>query len=230
MQVFFYFSFIFSPYPSYIIYRSSAAWYIVRQITVRITQNAFPFAQILSGKPSEGYLMTISPRLSSYITNQDRPYIAAVLLLGSLNHFLYEWSGNAAIIALFCPVNESVWEHLKLLFFPFLFVTMIQSVRSRSQTLSFFYYRFLAVMGGLLSILVLFYTYTGILGADFFAADLLVFLFSVIFSFFLASRLQRSGLNPPPQNIVFSLWVILALCFFSFTCFPPDLPPFFPPA
>lgn len=172
----------------------------------------------------------ISSKLSPYITKKDRPYIIAVLLLGSLSHFLYEWSGEAAVIALFCPVNESTWEHLKLLFFPFLFVSIIIFVRSRAQALSFFYYRFLAVMGGLLSIIVLFYTYTGVLGTNFLIADLLIFLFSVLFSFYLASRLDRSGLQPPPQNIVFSLWIIMLLCFFSFTCFPPDLPLFFPPA
>lgn len=42
--------------------------------------------------------------------------------LGTLNHFLYFLSGQSPIVALFCPVNESVWEHLKLLYFPFLFV------------------------------------------------------------------------------------------------------------
>lgn len=179
----------------------------------------------------EEFLMTIiSTKLSPYITKKDRPYIIAVLLLGSLNHFLYEWSGEAAVTALFCPVNESTWEHLKLLFFPFLFVSIIILTRSRTQALSFFYYRFLAVMGGLLSIIVLFYTYTGVLGTNFLVADLMIFLFSVLFSFYLASRLNRSGLQPPSQNIVFSLWIIMSLCFFSFTCFPPNLPLFFPPA
>ena len=174
--------------------------------------------------------MAVSSKLSLYINKKDRPYIIAVLLLGSLNHFLYEWSGQAAVIALFCPVNESVWEHLKLLFFPFLFMSVILFMKSRAEALSFFYYSFLAVTGGLFSVIVLFYTYTGILGTNFLAADLLIFLISVLFSFHLASRLRRSGLQPPPQNIVFSLWIITALCFFSFTCFPPDLPLFFPPA
>ena len=52
----------------------------------------------------------------------DLPYITAVVVLGCLNHFIYEWTGESPISALFCPVNESVWEHLKLLFFPYLFV------------------------------------------------------------------------------------------------------------
>lgn len=41
-------------------------------------------------------------------------------ILGVINHFLYEWTGNNSFIALFCATNESTWEHLKLLFFPYL--------------------------------------------------------------------------------------------------------------
>lgn len=40
---------------------------------------------------------------------------------GTLWHFVYEWSGENPIIGAIAPVNESVWEHLKLLFFPSLF-------------------------------------------------------------------------------------------------------------
>ena len=39
-------------------------------------------------------------------------------LLGTLSHFLYEWTGYNTIIGTVTPVNESIWEHLKLLFFP----------------------------------------------------------------------------------------------------------------
>ena len=40
------------------------------------------------------------------------------LILGTLLHFTYEWSGENPIIALFSAVNESIWEHLKLAFYP----------------------------------------------------------------------------------------------------------------
>ena len=45
-----------------------------------------------------------------------------VLITGTLSHFIYEWSGNNFIVGFFFPVNESTWEHMKLVFFPmFLF-------------------------------------------------------------------------------------------------------------
>lgn len=40
-------------------------------------------------------------------------------LLGTVLHFLYRWVPNP-VIALFVPVNGSVWEQLKLLFWPVL--------------------------------------------------------------------------------------------------------------
>lgn len=46
--------------------------------------------------------------------------ILSVSLLGTLLHFTYRWSGRNPLIGLIAPVNESVWEHMKLLFFPML--------------------------------------------------------------------------------------------------------------
>ena len=40
-------------------------------------------------------------------------------LAGTLLHFAYAWWPNV-LTAIFAPVNESVWEHLKLLFWPYL--------------------------------------------------------------------------------------------------------------
>ena len=44
--------------------------------------------------------------------------ILCVSILGTLLHFTYRWSGRNPLIGLIAPVNESVWEHMKLLFFP----------------------------------------------------------------------------------------------------------------
>ena len=41
-----------------------------------------------------------------------------VMILGTLLHFTYEWSGGNLLVASFSAVNESTWEHLKLLFYP----------------------------------------------------------------------------------------------------------------
>ena len=37
---------------------------------------------------------------------------------GVLLHFLFEWTGKSIFVAPFAAVNESIWEHMKLLFVP----------------------------------------------------------------------------------------------------------------
>ena len=44
--------------------------------------------------------------------------VIAIVLISSLSHFLYGFSGNIKIVGIFTPINESIWEHLKLAFYP----------------------------------------------------------------------------------------------------------------
>lgn len=46
--------------------------------------------------------------------------IIFVLITGTFAHFLYDWTENNHIVGFFTPINESIWEHMKLLFFPML--------------------------------------------------------------------------------------------------------------
>ncbi|MGN1267223.1 MAG: DUF6512 family protein [Dorea sp.] len=158
----------------------------------------------------------------------ELPYMFATIILGIINHFLYDLSGGSALIALFCPINESIWEHLKLLFFPFLFVTLLMSRQHRTRTLSFFYCHFLGVIFGMLFIVTAFFTYTGIFGTELFILDILIYLFSVWITFSLAAYYRHKKTVPPTQQVVFSLWIVTSLLFFAFTCFPPNIPLFFP--
>lgn len=96
--------------------------------------------------------------------------------LGTLNHFLYFLSGQSPIVALFCPVNESVWEHLKLLYFPFLFVSIWEYLSLHPVVLPFFYCRYLGVLLGMFFTVSVFYTYSGILGRNFLILDILLFI------------------------------------------------------
>lgn len=165
-------------------------------------------------------------KIARYIPNIIYAFIA--ILLGFLNHFLYQLSGGQAFVALFCPVNESVWEHLKLLFFPILFVSVIEYLRYRPDAVRFFYYRFLAALCAMGATVALFYTYTGVIGRGFLIIDILIFLFSILFAFYLDAYFYRINVKKVPMTTVFSLWLILSLSFFVFTCFPPNLPLFFP--
>ena len=166
--------------------------------------------------------------INRFLDRRDYPYIAIVTVLGFVNHFLYNWTGHSSVIALFCPVNESVWENLKLLFFPFLFVSVLAYLRRRSIRSVFFYQRLLAVLSGMAAIIVPFYTYTGIIGRSFLPLDILIYLFGVLtaFSFLKYIRKKHSSSAPSDSTIIIA-WLFLCLCFFFFTGFPPNIPLFF---
>ena len=51
--------------------------------------------------------------------------------VGTLLHFVYEWTGGNPLIAAFCAVNESTWEHMKLLAVPWLVWTVVTIAANR---------------------------------------------------------------------------------------------------
>ena len=90
-------------------------------------------------------------------------------VLGTLAHFAYRWSDGALLAGVFCAVNESVWEHMKLLFFPvFLFTAAQFCMGERDGLLAA---RAVSVTAGLALIPTLYYTYTGIWGDHVLWAD-----------------------------------------------------------
>lgn len=165
--------------------------------------------------------------LDRYIPKKDRPALLFLTLAGTLSHFLYSFTGSP-FIALFCPINESVWEHLKLLFFPFLFYSLWHFARRKKKPYppAYFYFRLVAVLCGMLAILMLFYTYTGISGKTSLALDILIFVIGIFLSLQTVSFFAKRASSVPSGTVTYLLWLVLVLCFFIFTCFPPDLPLF----
>ena len=84
-------------------------------------------------------------------------------LLGTLLHFLYEFSGKSLWVAPFSSVNESTWEHMKLLFWPMLLYAVIQSFFF-SGYVDFWCIKLRGIVVGLSLIPIIFYLYNGIIG------------------------------------------------------------------
>ena len=59
------------------------------------------------------------------IRNYEIFSIIFTFVLGTLLHFTYQLSGENKIVEMFSAINESVWEHLKLVYFPMLITTII---------------------------------------------------------------------------------------------------------
>ena len=84
-------------------------------------------------------------------------------LAGTLLHFLYDLTGESVLAAPFSGVNESTWEHMKLLYFPLLIFALIQS-RFFKEHKDFWCIKLIGTVIGLAFIPMLFYTYNGAVG------------------------------------------------------------------
>lgn len=137
---------------------------------------------------------------------------------GTLLHFVYEWSGGSVLTAAFSAVNESTWEHMKLLFVPlFLFSVAQVCVLGRNYP-NFLAVRAVSALAGLALIPVLFYTYTGVLGDHVMWADIAVFFLADLGAFLLDARLLRRGRFSQPWQQVLGLAALWALAFWFVWC------------
>lgn len=110
---------------------------------------------------------------------------------GTLLHFVYEWSGSAVIVGLFAPVNESVWEHIKLLFFPGLLFSIWDYFHASHRPASFLPARTAGLTAGMAAIPLLFYAYTALLGTNHLALDIMVFLLGILLAFLISTLLEK---------------------------------------
>ena len=148
-----------------------------------------------------------------------------ISVLGTLLHFLYDWSGGSPLIAAFSGVNESTWEHMKLLFFPMFLYSMVQLCFLGRNYPNFPAVRLVSTLTGLLLIPVLFYTYAGVLGKLVDWVNISIFFLSALGAFAVDFRLLRRGrLNAPwLQLLSFAMMCALAFLFVWCTFHPPQL-------
>lgn len=153
--------------------------------------------------------------------------LLVTLALGNLLHFVYDWCGENPAAAVFAAVNESVWEHMKLLAVPWVLwsaVEWLAAGRGGSVPAG----RALGLLAGLAAIPMLFYTYQGVLGRDVMWLNVVIFQVAVLIAFWLSWRVQsRRVLTDDLWQLMGSL-VLAALwaLFILWTFAPPQLPLF----
>lgn len=146
-----------------------------------------------------------------------------VLIVGTISHFVYEWSQNNYILGLIFPINESTWEHMKLIFFPMLLYAFFMNRDLKTKYPCVTCSLLFGTLLGTFLIPVFFYTYSGILGNHYAALDISVFAAGVIAAFLAVYRLTLSCRCKNYTKILKLLVFIVAFCFLCFTYHAPAL-------
>ena len=133
---------------------------------------------------------------------------ALTSLLGTLLHFLFDLTGGSIFVAPFSGVNESTWEHMKLLFWP----------------MDFWCIKLRGILIGLGLIPVFFYTYNGVIGKSPDWINITIFFISAAISYLYEARaLKSSPARCMAKRLAIFFICIIALAFVLFTFFTPTL-------
>ena len=144
-------------------------------------------------------------------------YLAAAAL-GVLLHFLFSWFPNP-MTALFSPVRESIWEHVKLIYFPLLTMSLYMgrggNGLGRAPWL-------LSMITACALTLCVGYAYHIILRGEAVLVDLILYFFALALGFLLPKTLWPLCGQPGVEKAAWALTILLGALIVWFAFFPPD--------
>ncbi|KPK24543.1 MAG: hypothetical protein AMJ70_01615 [Dehalococcoidia bacterium SG8_51_3] len=153
--------------------------------------------------------------------------IILVFLLGALLHFVFEWSGESRFVGAIASVNESVWEHFKLGFWPMCMYAALEYRFIRASSSNFLTAKAVAVYFIPIITALIFYAYTAAIGEEILIIDILIFAVAITAGQLVSYKIITAARLPGYAAIIAAVFiVILALILILFTFYPPHLPIF----
>ncbi len=136
-------------------------------------------------------------------------------LTGIVLHFLYSVWPNG-VTALFSPVRESIWEHLKVIWWPYLAAMLIVTGKAGRGKRGSWLFSLLVIS---VTMLIIGYVYHISLGGTKLIFDIGLYIILMALGFWLPGRLEHCGGRSKP---VFILIILLSAAILLFTFLPPD--------
>lgn len=145
---------------------------------------------------------------------------------GTLLHFVYDWTGESSLAAPFSGVNESTWEHMKLLFWPLFLFALAQRIYFKHQE-NYWCVKLAQILLGLILIPVLFYTYNGAIGKSPDWVNIAIFYICAALTFLFEWRAwNRDWLQCGHPRLALAAICLIGVLFVVFTFAAPQLPLF----
>lgn len=154
-----------------------------------------------------------------------------VFALGSLLHFTYDWTSQNFFVGLFSAINESVFEHTKLLVLP-IFLWYVISFKFSKKEINvekYFTSMIISLLVGIFSIPLLFYFVKYGLALDSAIINIFIFFLSALFGQLLAYHYYKYEKVVLPFVVFWAISILIVILYIGFTIFPLDLPIFFVP-
>ncbi len=140
-----------------------------------------------------------------------------ITILGTLYHFIYEWSNHHRLMAILCAVNESTWEHVKMVIGPAIVWSLIE-IPFIGWEPNFWIAKSVSMITMFFVMVIVFYTYYLILKKEILILGILDFVFSVICGQFISYRmLLSSPYKPEIKTLGLGLFFIIVAMYLTLT-------------
>ena len=147
---------------------------------------------------------------------------AVTSALGTVLHFLFDWLGSLWV-APFSGVNESTWEHMKLIFWPMLIFGIVQSFFFKDRC-DFWCIKLKGTLLALTLIPVIFYTYNGVVGKSPDWVNIAIFFVSAAIAYIYEAQLfKMKNTGCKCAKLCFFILLLIGALFVLFTFNPPAL-------
>ncbi len=155
--------------------------------------------------------------------------VVATSILGTILHFLYDWTGSEIVVP-FSAIDESTWQHMKILYFPMLLFALVQWAFFKSEYKCFWLVKLVGIIVGLVLIPVLFYTYNGAFGKSPDWLNIIFFILSAFITYGVeCTLLKKEFKSCKLSNLAIIGIIAIGVLFIVFTYLPPNLPLFTDP-
>lgn len=155
--------------------------------------------------------------------------IPSLFIIGTIMHFAYDLSKNNIIVGLFAAVNESMWEHLKMVLIPvILWWVLYYYFKGGNYSINknkWFQSALVALIISLLTIPMLYYFYNQAFGVELLVVDIIILLLAITFGQLLGLHIYRHG-KGVNSSIITIVFIVLIAMFMIFTFYPPHIPLF----
>lgn len=153
------------------------------------------------------------------------------IIIGSLLHFTYEFSNKNIIIGYFSAINESTWEHLKLLITPIIVFSIIEYFVCGKQLDNFIIVKAFSILLGMITIVASFYTYTGIIGNNYLVLDIGTFILGVFIAYYFSYKMLQTDFLYSEKYSYIGFLIIFLIVFLMiyYTVSPPRINLFLDP-
>ncbi len=156
------------------------------------------------------------------LLNWEMVGIAFIVLAGSALHFAFAWTGYWKPVAIIAAVNESVWEHLKLAFWPSLFWSLFEFGALTPLGWTFWSAKGYGLLVAPILIVTIFYGYTGLLGGNVLALDIATFVIAIALGQLVSAKLLgATTLSNVTRTIGIGLLFCQVAAYSTLTFYPP---------